>query len=180
MAYCEKKGVYCSQVDNCEQQTDSCGVPDWVEQEIVLTPEDLKRVYEVDTKNTEVNTFQELLTELTRQGSALIHDYHTATNNYEAAQKEVYSIRAELKATQELLDSFSQGYILAPNVEDELKALRAKVEMYESDPENAYKKGSEETAEKIIEYLSEAVKKPGTKKVVINKAIAWVKENFNK
>jgi chromosome segregation ATPase len=155
-------------------------VPDWVDRELVLTPEDLKRVYEVDTKKTEVNTFQELLTELTKQGGALIHDYYTTTNNYEAAQKEVYSIRAELKATQELLDSFSQGYILAPNVEDELKVLRAKVEMYEGDPENVYNKGSEETAEKIIEYLSEAVKKPGTKKTVLNKAIAWVKENFNK
>lgn len=180
MAYCEKKGVYCSQVGNCEQQTDSCGVPDWVAREITITPEDLKRAYEVDAKKTEVNTFQELLTELTKQGSTLICDYRTATSNYEAAQKEVYSIRAELKATQELLDSFSQGYILAPDVEDELKALRARVELYESDPENVYKKGSEETAAKIIEYLSEAVKKPGTKKVVINKAIEWVKENFNK
>ena len=180
MAYCEKKGVYCSQVGNCEQQTDSCGVPDWVAQKITITPEDLKRVCEVDTKKTEVNTFQELLTELTKQGGELLRDYYTANNNYEAAQKEVYSIRAELKTTQELLDSFSQGYILAPNVEDELKALRAKIEMYESDPENAYNKGSEETAEKIIEYLSEAVKKSGTKKVVIDKAINWIKENFNK
>ena len=41
-----------------------------------------------------------------------------------------------------------------------------------------YKKGSEETADKIIEYLAELIKKPGTKKAVLNKAIAWVKENF--
>jgi hypothetical protein len=45
-------------------------------------------------------------------------------------------------------------------------------------PDGVYKKGSEETAEKIITYLSEVVKKSGSKKTVINNAINWIKENF--
>ena len=149
MAYCEKKGVYCSQVGNCEQKTDSCGVPDWVEREIVLTPEDLKRVYEVAAEKTEVNTFQELLTELTKQGSELIHNYHTTTENCEAAQKEVYSLRAELAATRDLLESFEQGNIVAPVLQD-----------------------------KIVDYLTDLAKKPGSKKTAIDKAIKWVKNDF--
>ena len=126
----------------------------------------------------QVQEFKQMLNEVVEKGDAVIREHYTLTKLHDEHIKQIKNLKNELKATEDLLDSFSNGYALAPSVEDELKTLRAKVEIYESDPENAYKKGSEETAAKIIEYLSEAVKKPGTKKTVLNKAIAWTKENF--
>ena len=149
MAYCEKKGLYCSEVGRCEQNTDSCILPDRAETEIVFTAEDLERVYKDSAEETEINTFQELLTKLTERGSELIKDYHTATKSCEDLQKEVYSLRAELAATRGLLESFEQGNIIAPVLQD-----------------------------KIVEYLTDLAKKPGSKKTAIDKTIKWVKNNF--
>lgn len=119
-----------------------------------------------------------MLNEVAEKGDAVIREHYTLTKLHDEHIKQIKNLKNELKATEDLLESFSNGYALAPSVEDELKTLRAKVEAYESGPDNVYKKGSEETAEKIINYLSEAVKKSGSKKVVINNAIKWIKENF--
>ena len=125
----------------------------------------------------QVQEFKQMLNEVAEKGDAVIREHYTLTKLHDDHIKQITNLKNELKATEDLLESFSNGYALAPSVEEELKALRAKVEAYESGP---YEKGSEETAEKIINYLSEAVKKSGSKKVVINKAIAWIKENFYK
>ena len=149
MAYCEKKGLYCSLVCTCEQTTESCSLPDWVEKEIVFTAEDLERMYQESAEETEINTFQELLTKLTERGSELIKDYHAATKSCEDLQKEVYSLRAELIATKELLASFEQGNIVAPVLQD-----------------------------KIVDYLTDLYNKPISRKTAINKIIEWVKNDF--
>ena len=119
-----------------------------------------------------------MLNEVAEKGDTVIREHYTLTKLHDEHIKQIKNLKNELKATEDLLESFSNGYALAPNVEEELKALRSKVESYESGPDGAYKKGSEETVEKIIKYLSEAVKKSGSKKVVINNAINWIKENF--
>ena len=126
----------------------------------------------------QVQEFKQMLNEVAEKGDAVIREHYTLTKLHDEHIKQIKNLKNELKATEDLLESFSNGSALAPNVEDELKTLRAKVKAYESGPGGIYKKGSEETAEKIIEYLSEAVKKPGTKKAVLNKAIAWINENF--
>jgi hypothetical protein len=119
-----------------------------------------------------------MLNEVAEKGDAVIREHYTLTKLHDEHIKQIANLKNELKATEDLLESFSNGYALAPSVEDELKTLRAKVEAYENGPDSVYKKGSEETAEKIIEYLSEVVKKSGSKKTVINNAINWIKENF--
>ena len=149
MAYCEKKGLYCSEVGRCEQNTDSCDLPDRAETEIAFTAEDLERMYQESAEETEINTFQELLTKLTERGSELIKDYHAATKICEDLQKEVYSLRAELIATKELLASFEQGNIVAPVLQD-----------------------------KIVDYLTDLYNKPISRKTAINKIIEWVKNDF--
>ena len=126
----------------------------------------------------QVQEFKQMLNEVAEKGDAVIREHYTLTKLHDEHIKQIKNLKNELKATEDLLESFSNGYTLAPSVEDELKALRAKVDTYESDPDNVYKKGSKETAEKIIEYLFESVKKSGSKKVVINNAINWIKENF--
>lgn len=149
MAYCEKKGLYCSQVGNCEQATDSCSLPDWVEKETVFTAEDLKRLYEETAEEKEIKSFDKLLAELTESGTKLIKDYHAATKSCEDAKKEVYSLRAELTATRALLESFEHGNIVSPVLQD-----------------------------KIVDYLTDLSNKPGSKKTAVDKAIKWVKNGF--
>ena len=149
MAYCEKKGLYCSEVGRCEQNTDSCSLPDRAETEIVFTAEDLERLYKESAEEQELKSFDKLLAELAESGTKLIKDYHTATKNCEDAQKDVYSLRAELTATKELLESFEQGNIVAPVLQD-----------------------------KIVDYLTDLSKKPGSKKTAIDKVIKWVKNDF--
>jgi hypothetical protein len=148
MAYCEKKGLYCSEVARCEQNTDSCDLQDRAETEIVFTAEDLERMYKESAEEQELKSFDKLLAELAESGTKLIKDYHTATKSCEDLQKEVYSIRAELTATRDLLESFEQGNIVAPELQD-----------------------------KFINYLTDLSKKPGSKKTAIDKAIKWIKNN---
>ena len=149
MAYCEKKGLYCSEVGRCEQNTDSCELPDWVEKEIVLTPEDLERAHAESSKAQELMAFDQLLAKLNESGTTLIEDYHTAIKNCEDAQKDVYNLKAELTATRNLLEAFEQGNVVAPALQD-----------------------------KIVAYLTDLAKKPGSKKTAIDKAIKWVKNSF--
>lgn len=149
MAYCKKKGLYCSEAGNCEQATDSCDLPDWVEKEIVLTPEDLERAHTESSKEQELRAFDQLLAELSESGTKLIEDYHTVTKNCDDAQKDVYNLRAELTATRNLLEAFEQGNIVAPVLQD-----------------------------KIVDYLTDLSKKPGSKKTAIDRAIKWVKNGF--
>lgn len=177
MKWCEKKKVTCN-MDWCNGSTCLLNLPDNHGEGRIVGVEVNEDYLPVGER--QVQEFKQMLNEVAEKGDAVIREHYTLTTLHDEHIKQISNLKNELKATEDLLESFSNGYVLAPNVEDELKALRAKVEMYESGPENTYKKGSEETAEKIINYLSEAVKKPGTKKTVINKAIAWVKENFNK
>jgi hypothetical protein len=116
--------------------------------EIVFTAEDLERMYKESAEEQELKSFDKLLAELAESGTKLIKDYHTATKSCEDLQKEVYSIRAELTATRDLLESFEQGNIVAPELQD-----------------------------KFINYLTDLSKKPGSKKTAIDKAIKWIKNN---
>lgn len=177
MKWCEKKKVTCN-MDWCNASTCLLNLPDNHGDGSIIGVE-VKEDY-LPVGERQVQEFKQMLNEVAEKGDAVIREHYTLTKLHDEHIKQITNLKNELKATEDLLESFSNGSALAPNVEDELKALRAKIEMYESNPENAYNKGSEETAEKIINYLSEAVKKSGTKKTVINKAIAWVKENFNK
>ena len=149
MPYCEKKGLYCSQVGKCEQTTDSCDLPDWADKEIIFSAEDLERICGETAEAKELKSFDKLIAKLTESGTKLIKDYHEATRSCEGLQKEVYSLRAELAATRELLESFEQGNIVAPVLQD-----------------------------KIVDYLTNLSTKPGSKKTAIDKAIKWIKNDF--
>ena len=63
-------------------------------------------------------------------------------------QKEVYNLRAELKATRALLEAFEQGSMIAPELQD-----------------------------KLVSYLTDLAKKPISRKTAIDKIIKWVKNN---
>ena len=177
MKWCEKKKVTCN-MDWCNASTCLLNLPDNHGEGSIVGVEVNEDYLPVGER--QVQEFKQMLNEVAEKGDAVIREHYTLTKLHDEHIKQITNLKNELKATEDLLESFSNGYTLAPNVEDELKTLRVKVETYESDPENVYKKGSEETADKIIKYLSEAIKKPGTKKTALNKAIAWVKENFNK
>ena len=177
MKWCEKKKVTCN-MDWCNGSTCLLNLPDNHGEGSIVGVEVNEDYLPVGER--QVQEFKQMLNEVAEKGDAVIREHYTLTKLHDDHIKQIKTLKNELKATEDLLDSFSSGSALAPNVEDELKALRAKVESYESGPDSTYEKGSEETAEKIIEYLSEAVKKSGSKKVVINKAITWIKENFYK
>ena len=177
MKWCEKKKVTCN-MDWCNASTCLLNLPDNHGEGSIVGVEVNEDYLPVGER--QVQEFKQILNEVAEKGDAVIREHYTLTKLHDDHIKQIKNLKNELKATEDLLDSFSSGSALAPNVEDELKALRAKVESYESGPDSVYEKGSEETAEKIINYLSEAVKKSGSKKVVINKAIAWIKENFYK
>ena len=151
MAYCEKKGLYCSEVGKCEQNTNSCDLPDWVEKEIVFSAEDLERLYGETIEEKAIKSFDQLLTELSESGIKLIKDYHAASKSCEDAQKKVYSLKAELTATRDLLEAFEQGSVVSSVV-----------------------------IEKIINYLTDLSTKPISRKTAINKAVKWIKNNFDK
>ena len=148
MPYCEKKGLYCSQVGKCEQATDSCDLPDWADKEIIFSAEDLERICGETAEAKELKSFDKLMAELTESGTKLIKDYHEATKSCENLQKEVYNLRAELKATRDLLEAFEQGSMIAPELQD-----------------------------KLISYLTDLAKKPISRKTTIDKIIKWVKNN---
>ena len=148
MPYCEKKGLYCSQVGKCEQATDSCDLPDWTDKEIIFSAEDLERISGETAEAKELNSFDKLIAELTESGTKLIKDYHEATKSCEDLQKEVYNLRAELKATRALLEAFEQGSMIAPELQD-----------------------------KLVSYLTDLAKKPISRKTAIDKIIKWVKNN---
>ena len=148
MPYCEKKGLYCSQVGKCEQATDSCDLPDWADKEIIFSAEDLERICGETAEAKELKSFDKLMAELTESGTKLIKDYHEATKSCEDLQKEVYNLRAELKATRDLLEAFEQGSMIAPELQD-----------------------------KLVSYLTDLAKKPISRKTTIDKIIKWVKNN---
>ena len=148
MPYCEKKGLYCSQVGKCEQATDSCDLPDWADKEIIFSAEDLERVCGETAEAKELKSFDKLMAELTESGTKLIKDYHEAAKSCEDLQKEVYNLRAELKATRDLLEAFEQGSMIAPELQD-----------------------------KLVSYLTDLAKKPISRKTTIDKIIKWVKNN---
>lgn len=148
MPYCEKKGLYCSQVGKCEQATDSCDLPDWADKEIIFSAEDLERICGETAEAKELKSFDKLIAELTESGTKLIKDYHEATKSCEDLQKEVYNLRAELKATRALLEAFEQGSMIAPELQD-----------------------------KLVSYLTDLAKKPISRKTAIDKIIKWVKNN---
>lgn len=148
MPYCEKKGLYCSQVGKCEQATDSCDLPDWADKEIIFSAEDLERICGETAEAKELKSFDKLMAELTESGTKLIKDYHEATKSCENLQKEVYNLRAELKATRDLLEAFEQGSMIAPELQD-----------------------------KLVSYLTDLAKKPISRKTTIDKIIKWVKNN---
>lgn len=177
MKWCEKKKVTCN-MDWCNGSTCLLNLPDNHGEGSIVGVEVNEDYLPVGER--QVQEFKQMLNEVAEKGDAVIREHYTLTKLHDDHIKQIKTLKNELKATEDLLDSFSSGSALAPNVEDELKALRAKVESYESGPDSTYEKGSEETAEKIVEYLSDAVKKSGSKKVAINKAIAWIKENFYK
>lgn len=145
MPYCKKKGLYCSQVGKCEQATDSCDLPDWADKEIIFSTEDFCGE---TAEAKELKSFDKLIAELTESGTKLIKDYHEATKSCEDLQKEVYNLRAELKATRALLEAFEQGSIIAPELQD-----------------------------KLVSYLTDLAKKPISRKTTIDKIIKWVKNN---
>jgi cell division protein FtsB len=148
MPYCEKKGLYCSQVGKCEQATDSCDLPDWTDKEIIFSAEDLERICGETAEAKELKSFDKLIAELTESGTKLIKDYHEATKSCEDLQKEVYNLRAELKATRALLEAFEQGSMIAPELQD-----------------------------KLVSYLTDLAKKPISRKTAIDKIIKWVKND---
>jgi cell fate (sporulation/competence/biofilm development) regulator YlbF (YheA/YmcA/DUF963 family) len=148
MPYCEKKGLYCSQVGKCEQATDSCDLPDWTDKEIIFSAEDLERICRETAEAKELKSFDKLIAELTESGTKLIKDYHEATKSCEDLQKEVYNLRAELKATRALLEAFEQGSMIAPELQD-----------------------------KLVSYLTDLAKKPISRKTAIDKIIKWVKND---
>ena len=148
MPYCEKKGLYCSQVGKCEQATDSCDLPDWADKEIIFSAEDLERICGETAEAKELKSFDKLIAELTESGRKLIKDYHEATKSCEDLQKEVYNLRAELKATRALLEAFEQGSMIAPELQD-----------------------------KLVSYLTDLAKKPISRKTAIDKIIKWVKND---
>lgn len=148
MPYCEKKGLYCSQVGKCKQATDSCDLPDWADKEIIFSAEDLERICGETTEVKELKSFDKLIAELTESGTKLIKDYYEATKSCEDLQKEVYNLRAELKATRALLEAFEQGNMIAPELQD-----------------------------KLVSYLTDLAKKPISRKTAIDKIIKWVKNN---
>ena len=148
MPYCEKKGLYCSQVGKCEQATDSCDLPDWADKELIFSAEDLERICGETAEAKELKSFDKLMAELTESGTKLIKDYHEATKSCEDLQKEVYNLRAELKATRALLEAFEQGSMIAPELQD-----------------------------KLVSYLTDLAKKPISRKTTIDKIIKWVKNN---
>lgn len=148
MPYCEKKGLYCSQVGKCEQATDSCDLPAWADKEIIFSAKDLERICGETAEAKELKSFDKLIAELTESGTKLIKDYHEATKSCEDLQKEVYNLRAELKATRALLEAFEQGSMIAPELQD-----------------------------KLVSYLTDLAKKPISRKTAIDKIIKWVKNN---
>ena len=148
MPYCEKKGLYCSQVGKCEQATDSCDLPDWADKEIIFSAEDLERICGETAEAKELKSFDKLIAELTESGTKLIKDYHEATKSCEDLQKEVYNLRAELKATRAILEAFERGSMIAPELQD-----------------------------KLVSYLTDLAKKPISRKTAIDKIIKWVKNN---
>jgi cell division protein FtsB len=148
MPYCEKKGLYCSQVGKCEQATDSCDLPDCADKEIIFSAEDLERICGETAEAKELKSFDKLIAELTESGTKLIKDYHEATKSCEDLQKEVYNLRAELKATRALLEAFEQGSMIAPELQD-----------------------------KLVSYLTDLAKKPISRKTAIDKIIKWVKND---
>ena len=148
MPYCEKKGLYCSQVGKCEQATDSCDLPDRADKEIIFSTEDLERICGETAEAKELKSFDKLIAELTASGTKLIKDYHEATKSCEDLQKEVYNLRAELKATRALLEAFEQGSMIAPELQD-----------------------------KLVSYLTDLAKKPISRKTAIDKIIKWVKND---
>ena len=148
MPYCEKKGLYCSQVGKCEQATDSCDLPDQADKEIIFSAEDLERICGETAEAKELKSFDKLIAELTESGTKLIKDYHEAIKSCEDLQKEVYNLRAELKATRALLEAFEQGSMIAPELQD-----------------------------KLVSYLTDLAKKPISRKTAIDKIIKWVKNN---
>ena len=175
MKWCEKKKVTCN-MDWCNASTCLLNLPDNHGEGRIVGVEVNEDYLPVGER--QVQEFKQMLNEVAEKGDAVIREHYTLTRLYDDHIKRITNLENELKATEDLLESFSNGYVLAPNVEEELKELRIMVEAYESGPDSVYKKGSKETAEKIINYLSEVVKKSGSKKVVINNAINWIKENF--
>ena len=133
----------------------------------------------------EATNFRELITELAEKNDKLLKDYYAVAQTCDDQKDEIARLKKELANANERLH-----WIYAVGVDydgmDTVEGLKDLVdEMIEftqmTDEQvdySIYRKGAEETADKIVHYLYRMSQNDTSKEVAMGRCIDWIKNNF--
>lgn len=155
----------------------------------------------------EATNFRELITELAEKNDKLLKDYYAEAQQVDIQKDEIARLKAKLEMyekepkksyveqimelQQELKALHSRlhwiwaigvdydGMDTVEGLKDLIDEMVEFTQMTDEQVDYAiYRKGAEETTEKIINYLSKMSKNDTSKEVAIDRTITWIKNNF--
>ena len=133
----------------------------------------------------EATNFRELITELAEKNDKLLKDYYAEAQHVDVQKDEIARLKKELVTANERLHwiwAIGVDYDGMDTVEGLKDLIDEMVEFTQMTDDQVdytiYRKGAEETAEKIINYLSKMSKNDTSKEVAIDRTITWIKNNF--
>lgn len=129
--------------------------------------------------------FRELITELAEKNDKLLQDYYAEAQQVDIQKDEIARLKKELATANERLHWIwaigvdHDGMDTVEGLKDLIDEMVEFTQMTDEQVDySIYRKGAEETAEKIINYLYKMSKNDTSKEVAIDRTITWIKNNF--
>ena len=139
----------------------------------------------MDQQEFVATNFRELITELAEKNDKLLKDYYAEAQHVDVQKDEIARLKKELATANERLHwiwAIGVDYDGMDTVEGLKDLIDEMVEFTQMTDEQVdysiYRKGAEDAAEKIINYLSKMSKNDTSKEVAIDRTITWIKNNF--
>ena len=139
----------------------------------------------MNVQEFEATNFRELITELAEKNDKLLKDYYAEAQQVDIQKDEIARLKKELANANERLHwiyAIGVDYDGMDTVEGLKDLIDEMVEFTQMTDEQVdyslYRKGAEETADKIVHYLYRMSQNDTSKEVAIGRCIDWIKNNF--
>ena len=133
----------------------------------------------------EADTLQEIVNNMPSVYDRLLQDYYAVAQTCDEQKDEIAILKKELAAANERLHwiwAIGVDYDGMDTVEGLKDLIDEMVEFTQMTDEQVdysiYRKGAEETANKIVHYLYRMSQNDTSKEVAIGRCIDWIKNNF--
>ena len=129
--------------------------------------------------------YQEHIAELEERNHKLLQDYYAEAQQVDMQKDEIARLKKELASANERLHwiwAIGVDYDGMDTVEGLKDLIDEMVEFTQMTDEQVdysiYRKGAEETADKIVHYLYRMSQNDTSKEVAMGRCIDWIKNNF--